>query len=978
MLDLGRVESLISNCSYDESYKELSEIIENTPNRANKELIYKSLSLLNLISDKTPLLSEKIVKLIDSFITDSDSWIRLVSLEILFQISMYRPNLLIDLIEKIRSRLFDQDPPVRRLAVKLIGNLVLSLHIDVEELQELIQEFTERLMDNDWKVKLHVIKTLQKILNQDYTKIKDLEPLLSIVIVNLRDKDEDVARSAAELLKTLGMYFLSKEKTFYVLLNLLYNEEPRVQELIVWLFGEIGREKSSEIIPIIPKLIKLLEGDDYRIQAKIIDALVNIAENNFDQIWSNLINSVDTSNFDYRNNLVNAIYQVAQKNVPEIISYTFDELENPSKNVRESVAVVFKRLYEEYQIEIENEIAKILYSLESAYWRERNKTVNLLQNICFILNNKKIAVWITIELTEAFEREKDGDLKKQLTSALNQIKSNFKDIDTTIKKIKDELELLNDKIEDFQKIPAEFREKMNSNLEDFRFNYTEIQLNNIYDGILKKIKNLDKRLNKFEYKRLAFDLIEEWEETKVQILDEIAIIKGFISELYEEKKEEFVADLKRKTQLFEDRINILKAQFDTIKEYKFNDNLDATLSSFIIQKDVNLDEKFQNITQIRKNLFKIDVDIREQLINNLEFDEIYKELLKKWVAAKIEIQEYLSDLDRQIKITKERIVSQYLDQKYPTKVEDTAKISGLNDALAFQLFQSHLESIISQGIEGFKKFNNNFDNYNSKLELLIKKNDFSQANQLIQMNTTQIQNFIEEIDKQIDNIVGNENIFEDNNKFNLYVRPYVNKWNASKELLITKLKGFTKKNYDKLYLSQIRHYLRLMNPIKLDLLSSYMKLDLDRLKELILKFINKNDLDANIINDVIYSQEIESDLSESKSILFFKSIKTIGNKIYLYFKLNNPSNFDFKDLQIYLKVPKNLKFMKKESFPKFLHVNELKQGNIFQFSYVLKLNKEVPISGDNPLSYEIKLMIYYKDPFNLTRKTIKKLDVLLA
>ena len=117
----------------------------------------------------------------------------------------------------------------------------------VRQCVQIIEEYTEKLMDNDWKVKLNVIKTIQKVLNQDYTKIRDLEPLLSMVIINLRDEDDDVARAAAELLKIHGTYFLTKEKIFYILLNLLYNEENRVKELIIWLFGEIGKEKSSEI-----------------------------------------------------------------------------------------------------------------------------------------------------------------------------------------------------------------------------------------------------------------------------------------------------------------------------------------------------------------------------------------------------------------------------------------------------------------------------------------------------------------------------------------------------------------------------------------------------------------------------------------------------------------------------------------------------------------------------------------------------------
>ncbi|MHA1349312.1 MAG: sister chromatid cohesion protein PDS5 [Promethearchaeota archaeon] len=370
-MDVKKVEDLILSGSYEKAADEIFEIIESSVT-SDKELIYDSLTLLNKICDKSPTISLRTVRNLSNTINDINSWVRLVSLEILYQITMYRPNLLIELIDKVRSRLFDQESSIRRLAVKIMGNLILSLHIDREQLQIIIEEFTEKLMDNDWKVKLQVIKTLKKILNQDYTKIREFEPLLSIVIVNLRDEDDDVARSAAELLKIICTYFLSKEKITYVLLNLLYNEKSRVKELIIWLFGEIGKEKSSEIIPIIPKLINLLKENNYRIQLRVIDSLVTIAENNFDQIWVNLITALYTGDSEFRNVVINALYHLCQNNIMEIFTYIFEEFENPSENVRDGVSLVFKRLYEEYSVEIENEITKILYTLESRAKKNNN------------------------------------------------------------------------------------------------------------------------------------------------------------------------------------------------------------------------------------------------------------------------------------------------------------------------------------------------------------------------------------------------------------------------------------------------------------------------------------------------------------------------------------------------------------------------------------------------------------------------------
>ena len=977
-LDTEKIESLILSGYNKKAAEEIFGVIENINNYSDKELIYRSLSLLNLICDKSPSISLKSVKDVSHFINDPDSWIRLVSLEILYQISMFRPNLLIDLISKIRSRLYDQDPIVRRLTVKIIGNLILSLHIDLDELQEIIEEYNEKLMDNDWKVKLHVIKTVQRILNQDYKKIKDLEPLLSMVIINLRDEDDDVARAAAELLKIHGTYFLSKEKLFYILLNLLYNEENRVKELIIWLFGEIGKEKSSEIISIIPKLINFLKEKDYRVQSKIIEALVNIAENNFDQIWANLLHSLlEVSDSYYRNSILNAIYHLSQNNIIEIFPYLFEELENPSENIREGIALVFKRLFEEYQIDIENEITKMIYKLESRYWRERKNTINLLQNICFILKSQKIAVWITIELNKALENEKDPEVKIEIVHTRGHIKENFKDIDKIIERINDELSLFQGKIIEFQQIPARFREKLNSYINNFKFNETEIQLNKKYNKILKKIKKFHNVLNKFEYKRLAFGLIEDWEDTKVQIIEELGIIKGFISEICEEKKAEFISNLKERIKLLSDRISVLKAEFDYIKDNNFEEILKNSTSKLKLN-DVE-DEKFAYITQIRKKLFKLDGDIRELLINNVEFNEIFKDLLRKWVESKIEIQEYLNDLDRQIVTIKDILIGRVLLTEEASELPEIEKIGGLNNELGFQLLQGHVQTIITERIEGIKKFNDDFNKLSSKLEFLIKKNEFKDAKKLIEMNSTQIQNYIEETEKQIDVILGKQKIFENNNVFNLYVRPYINKFNASKELLISRLKNFIRKSENKLYLNQIKYYLRIMNPIKLELLASYTELDIERLKDLVLKFINKNKLKAKILKDKLFFQQIESGIPDSKEILFFKNIKAIGNEIYLNFKLSNPSNLDFKDLQISLKVPSYINLQRKESYPKFLELNELKPGKVFKFNYVLKVDKQKELKKNlfDPTADEIKLDLYYKDQFDVSRKTTKHIDLFI-
>jgi hypothetical protein len=460
-------------------------------------------------------------------------------------------------------------------------------------------------------------------------------------------------------------------------------------------------------------------------------------------------------------------------------------------------------------------------------------------------------------------------------------------------------------------------------------------------------------------------LIEDWEETKITIMDELSIIKAFISEVFEEKKEEFTLNLKSKIKLLEDRISILKAQYEDIQEYNFLGHLDDLIIDKVENKE--LEEKFTQITQLRNYMFKLDDDIRELLVKNVEFNEVFKTLLSKWVGFKIELQEFLSELDRKIKFTKDRLVDEI---QRSNGTDDTQKLNLLSSIL----FQGHIQSIITQGLEGLKRFNDNLDNLKSKLETLLKKSEFSDARKLIEMNTNQIQNYIEDYENQIDNLIGK--VSEDNDVFNLFARPSVTKFVSFKEALINKLKVFNQKSNNELILSQIKYYLDVINPIQLESLASYIDMDINLLKERIVKFVNKNKLSARIIKDELYSPNRE-DIIEPRDILFFKNIKTIGNKLYFNFKLNNPTNLLFSDLQISLKIPEYLTFIREESFPKYLFLKDLKPGNVFKFNYVLKLKHNIEKNLSDPTVDEVKLNIYYKDPFDMTRKITKKISLLL-
>ncbi|MFX0024161.1 MAG: hypothetical protein ACFE9S_17675, partial [Candidatus Hermodarchaeota archaeon] len=72
-------------------------------------------------------------------------------------------------------------------------------------------------------------------------------------------------------------------------------------------------------------------------------------------------------------------------------------------------------------------------------------------------------------------------------------------------------------------------------------------------------------------------------------------------------------------------------------------------------------------------------------------------------------------------------------------------------------------------------------------------------------------------------------------------------------------------------------------------------------------------------------------------------------------------------------------FQRKESFPKYLQINELKPGKIFKFNYVLKVDKQKELKKNlfDPSADEIKLDLNYKDQFDIPRKTTKHIDLFI-
>jgi hypothetical protein len=365
------------------------------------------------------------------------------------------------------------------------------------------------------------------------------------------------------------------------------------------------------------------------------------------------------------------------------------------------------------------------------------------------------------------------------------------------------------------------------------------------------------------------------------------------------------------------------------------------------------------------------------MINNIEFDDLFKDLINKWITVKIDIQIYLNKIDKKIKSLKQRISETVFSIKSSEELSNINGINGISNELTFQIVQSYINEIITYGINGIKKLNHNLEHLTLKLNSLMRKGNFKQVKKTIEMNSSQIKLFIDKTEEQIDNIIETKEIFKPKSDgFDLYINPILEKWEQTKELMIYKLKKFVNKHNEKLFLFQVKHYLNIMNPISIELLSNFIVLDKERIKDLLLKYIDKDKLDAKIIDEKIISPKIGVEIPDFKEPTLFKKIKTIGNHLEMNLRLNNSSNYDFKELNFTLKSPSYIKLLN-ESHPRYFKINDLKAGHDFKFKYLFKIDKEIKDNGQTIEPSEINLEISYKGPQNIPKLISKKIDFIL-
>ncbi len=981
-MEYGKIAVKIGQKKYENATDDLIDLINYAETKSDKDTTYKSLELLNLICDKNPSVVSKIINEIEPFINYPDEWIRLVTLEILYKISIYRPNDILDLLDPIKERLWDKDSFVRSLSVKILGVLINSTHLDFSEIGS---DFISKLNDVEWRVKLLTSKRIVKILTENPSKVKETDALIKNVVNNFREENEEIREFAGKIFKLLGFSSIPKEEFFKLIHNLLKDNDWRVRETIIDIVGEISNKYSSEIKDLIPQLINLLGDHSHVIQSKTINSLIKIAKIHFDELFSNLIVKLDTDNIELRNNIEETLFYLGQENIESVSSFFFEELNNPSLKIRTTISRVLTNLYDENENDIENEILKLFNKFESKLWRKRKNLVNFLTDIALILKSEKIYVLIGSELKKILSKEKDIEVKEEIEINLLQLKDAYENLDTEIDKVQQDVEFFNYNFLRFTNYPSEFRETISSHIRNLQFNKAEIELNESFKDFLKQIDDFDNEIKSFNVKHLVVDILEEWEDIKIQLIEEISIIKEYEFKKLEKKKDNYKLKLNDKIRNIEDRIKILSIEFDLIKDFdKKLNNLIKTQKDLSSFHSSDLKVKFNQITAVRSKLFKFESEIGQIMLENLEFKDLFNDLIIQWIDVKLDIQKELYNINENL-LAFENIVTNLdkEDIKKEMPVSETnlkSKFSNafLNSLIASQLIEHQIQNITSQAIEKINEFYAEFEDLHIKVQTLLKSSDFEKITNIQNLTSERIKKFIQDIDYELNHLIFENKQLKYQKPMISQFRPYLENWSSSKNVLEKKLNNFNNTTQDHLFIGRLNKFLEIMNPISMELIATKFNTNRKILKSKIFELIRNNKIQGRIVGNKLYSSKRQIDLADENNLLLFKNIKLLGNKVFFNFKITNPTNNTLKDVIIRFNHPKYLSFLKENPNPKFFSIDEFPPGSVKKFKYILRIDRDNNEFNQAMDAHEVKLDIYFRDALKNLKKLTRRLDLLFT
>jgi HEAT repeat protein len=952
---LNFVHQAIAKKEYSSALTHIFALIEELIDHPDDDQFSMGFELLYSICDK----SDYIIKSVLEFVVQTklidlpQDWVRLETIHILTKIYPHIPDFFDPIIEKIEMKLFDIDKKVRESAVNLVS-LILNRTLENQQFPDLYLSLAQMLKDESWIVRVRTLEGILRIL-RTHTQINDtfINVFREEAVKLLQDPDEEVRTVTTETLKEICMHS-GTHANVSMLRTLLKADDWEVREKGIYILGEIAGTQYNIYSELFDLLVPMFADEIMMIQTKVIDAFAKIGNTNGPALLRFFLPLMDTDDEDIRQGIIESVIYITLHNTKKILPELIPLLENNSERVRSLIGNCLLKIYMETPDRMEEEVARMFQNIDPENWRSRLRTIRILGDLCFVLRIKSIAVWTAISLKKWGENERDLDVLDEIEASLSKINNVFSNLTDDIQQVENRKKFYYEEMELFQEFPKKMRDRTEEYIKQKKFNEAEIYLEEEGNRIAQKLTDFEKKITESDFKRFSPDIFEDWNDIKEEIFEEISDVKSYEYNAILDAKSEYIEELDAVLSEMNSRIEILKIEYESLKDIgqQLNEALESgnnTLTEDIIGK----------ISSLRDRIFKLEFDIGQVWLNNLEFKDFLKDLTISWIDTKLEIQQFIAEIIQRINAIRDTIDTGS-DEAYSLKKKIT-----------FEFLSQQFQNYVMQAVQSQREVLENFKMFEEPITKELQKRHFQDARHLVELTINNLNGTIENHNREINKI------YEEIDKINIplsranEIRKFLNNWNEIKELVHDRVREFSLNTENEILISEITEYQRIMNPIPLKQLSKSINIPHTVLTERLVDLIAAHHIRAEIRDD----QLIQIDQPKEERILnFFKKVNIQGTKIQVMIRIYNPTRFFINEMSVLFSIPNTFELDRAESDLTEINIKEFEPEAFRIFQWQFKLNKP------SQKQYQVERLameVMYKNPFGNLSKIRKEMDIIL-
>jgi len=954
------IEGFVFDRKYDIAIDALLDFIDQAINDKNQDTIFTIIELLKKVCDKRRDYSEKIIPKLRILLSHRDDFIRRETIEIVKLIGLFDVKLLEPIMENITAKIYDSDKTIREIAAEIIFLICKNgkSHGLVFKQEEYVHYMIVLLKDPSWRIRANVLKSLSEII--PLISIDLMKKMLSAAYRTKNDESDEVRLQAAFTINKIGV-FLPKadiDSLRMVIEGYLSDEDWLVLEKGIWIAGEIGKENEF-ILNYADLFIEYFDHDNPLIQSRTIELFTKFGLNNAKKTIEYLLKKVEE--FKERVEIIKGIedtlINLSINNSKWVLPILFQRIEDRNQDVRNIISSVLLRVYGEQSSVIMEQIATYLNDFTNEDWRIRKEALEILTNISLILRLRTIAVWVYMNLVELSKSEEDPEVLFSLNSSLQRLEQGFgENIKSSVDEIIKQKQDFENEMASLQKLPQLMKQNVENLIHQRQFNKAEIELDEMTNRIISDLDNFEKRLNESAFRRFSPDLYENWVEIRETIEENMNDIKTIEYESIMEKRFIYHEELDKSIEEYKNKIKIIEENFNHVKsETKTIENLIDN------EKDIDVVDKYlDDVSEIQELLYKIEIEIGQLWISNLEFKDFLEEITIYWVNVKIAIQQFLSEHFQSMLDLREKI-----SVENGTSAEILTKIS-------FRILIRNFQHTISTSTEMIGTIFQQLENLRKNIFEKLQMGKLEDAKKMLNDSIENFEKSVKERNKEIIKLYEELDKIQNNIQLSNRIRTELNQWNTVKEKLSNELKGFKKEIKEEIIAKELMEMHKIINPVSTSFFANHIQMEEKELIELLFSILSKRKIPMKIVNGEIISLAHER---QSVILKFSKKIEIIGNIMTIAIKIQNPSLYFIKNIFLSFIAPNILEYLHEGSDNKLIEIGEFEPNSTKIFTWKFKINKSKDAQGY--LVKKFQFDIRYRDITNEDVTIRKDLELII-